>query len=287
MYNGERYLAEALRTHLEQTFGDFELLVGDNASTDATREIVLDFAARDPRIRYLGSDENRGAAWNYNRVFAESRGRYFRWAAHDDLIAPTYLERVLEALENAADTCVLAHTLTVFIDEEGRELGPWDDSFDLSEGRPGFRLARLVRNVIKSNVLFGLMRREALVATRLHGAYPSADWVLLGELALLGTWTIVPERLFFRRVHPAMSRLAHTSLHEVAEWFEPGSGRSAQPEFTRLFLEHLRSAARAPIPVTERVLALASLPPVFVRRHWRTLGRELWEQRARIVSSGR
>lgn len=275
VYNGERYLASALESLLAQTFGDFELLIGDNASTDATREIALAYAARDERIRYLGSNENHGAAWNYNRVFAASRGRYFRWAAYDDLIAPRYLERVVEALEGSPPGCVLAHARTVFIDEDGTEIGPWEDAFDLATGHPALRLARLYRHIVKSNVLFGLVRREVLARTRLHGAFPSADYVLLGELALLGSWVVVPERLFFRRVHPAMSRLAHTRLEDVAEWFEPGSGGRVQPEFTRLFLEQSRSIVRSPIPARDRAAALGLFLPVFVRRFWRRLGDEL------------
>ena len=66
------------------------------------------------------------------------------------------------------------------------------------------------------NALFGLMRRDALNRTRLHGAYPSSDYVLLAELALLGRFLYVPERLFFRRIHPAMSRRANRKLSEVA-----------------------------------------------------------------------
>jgi glycosyltransferase involved in cell wall biosynthesis len=276
VYNGERYLREALESLLAQTYTDFELVVGDNGSTDATRDIALEAANRDSRVHYLPSDENRGAAWNYNRVFHETGGRYFRWAAYDDLVAPTYLERLVEAMDAAPTLTVLAQTQTLFIDEDGNEVGPWDDRFDLSSQRAWNRLAQLVRHLVKSNVLFGLMRRSALERTRMHGAYPSADYVLLSELALLGTWVVVPERLFLRRVHPGMSRLANRRLEDVAEWFEPGTGEEARPEFLRLFSEHLRSIASSPLGWGERSKAFAAFLPVWFVRHRRGMARELW-----------
>jgi glycosyltransferase involved in cell wall biosynthesis len=278
VYNGERYLRPSLDALLSQTFADFELVIGDNGSTDATRDISQEAATQDARVRYLPSDENRGAAWNYNRVFHATSGHYFRWAAHDDLVAPTHLERLVETLDDTSPATVLAQSLTTFIDEHGNEIGPWDDGFDLSSDRASNRLGQLVRHLLKSNVLFGLVRRSALERTRLHGAYPSADYVLLAELALVGRFAVVPERLFFRRVHPGMSRIGHKSLAEVAEWFEPGTGEEARPEFLRLFAEHVRAIVRSPLDTRERARAFRVFLPIWFARHKRAMADELWGQ---------
>jgi len=283
VYNGERYLQEAFDSLLGQTYVDFELLVGDNASTDGSAEICREAAARDPRVRFLPSEVNGGAAWNYNRVFHGSGGRFFRWAAYDDLVAPTYLERLVEALEAAPPSTVLVQSLTTFIDEDGKESGLWDEGFDLSGSRPSARLAQLVRHLIKANVFYGLVRRSAMEQTRLHGAYPSADYVLLAELALLGSFGIVPERLFLRRVHPQMSRLAHTNLSDVAEWFEPGTGGRVRPESLRLFAEHLRAIARTPLPAGERARTLALFLPAWLARYRGKMAREARDTAAGLV----
>src|SRR3982751_485615 len=92
VYNGELHLALALDSILAQTYGDFEIVISDNGSTDGTESICRRYAAADPRIRYERNETNRGAAWNYNHVFELSRGEYFKWMAHDDLIEPNYLE---------------------------------------------------------------------------------------------------------------------------------------------------------------------------------------------------
>ena len=87
VYNGARYLAQAVESLLGQTFTDFQLLLCDNASTDATADICRDFVRRDRRVRHLQSDRNRGAAWNFNRAFRHADSPYFKWACCDDLYA--------------------------------------------------------------------------------------------------------------------------------------------------------------------------------------------------------
>jgi glycosyltransferase involved in cell wall biosynthesis len=85
VYNGERFIREALDSILEQTFTDFELIISDNASTDGTDAICCDYATRDSRIRYLRQNENKGALFNFEFVLNEARGSFFKWAAVDDL----------------------------------------------------------------------------------------------------------------------------------------------------------------------------------------------------------
>jgi glycosyltransferase involved in cell wall biosynthesis len=92
VYNGERFLAQAIESVLAQTFSDFELVICDNASTDGTRDIAEAYAARDERIFYHPGLQNQGAARNYNRAFSLSHGEYFKWLAADDMIEPRYLE---------------------------------------------------------------------------------------------------------------------------------------------------------------------------------------------------
>ena len=84
VYNGERYLREAVDSVLGQTYVNLELVISDNASTDATEAICREYAARDPRVRYHRAERNRGAVWNFNRAFELARGEFFMWQAFDD-----------------------------------------------------------------------------------------------------------------------------------------------------------------------------------------------------------
>mgnify|MGYP001770939747 CR=1 FL=1 len=274
VFDGERYLALALDSLLSQTFTDFELIISDNGSRDGTEEICRAYARHDERVRYHRCVDNQGAAWNFNRVFHLSRGRDFRWAAYDDLCAPTHLERLVEALEERPPSVVLCYTACRLIDETGAVVEDYEDRLDLRDRRPGLRLVRLIQNLRYANPAYGLIRRDALSRTRLLGSYPSADLVLLGELALLGEFYEIPERLFFRRVHPQMSTRAHATAREVLAWFDPSQGRGRPTVAWRLLLEYSRAAWRAPIPWPERVEALGRLLPVQLRASHRQLLRE-------------
>ena len=121
VYNGERYLQQAIDSLLAQTFSDFELILLDNASTDGTRAICEAAAARDPRVRYLREPVNTGGIRNHNRTVELSRGEYFKWAAHDDIYAETFVEMCVAHLDSSPAT-VIAFTQSEFIDEHGRRM---------------------------------------------------------------------------------------------------------------------------------------------------------------------
>lgn len=91
VYNGAQYIREALDSLLAQTFTDFELIISDNASTDATQSICEEYARRDPRVSYVRQAENKGAVANFRFVLDRARADLFMWAAYDDLWAPNYL----------------------------------------------------------------------------------------------------------------------------------------------------------------------------------------------------
>ena len=99
VYNGERFLRPAIESVLAQTDTDFELIISDNASTDATSEICRAYAARDPRIRYVRNATNIGAVRNFNRAFQLSTAEYYKLANADDVCAPTLMERCAAVLD--------------------------------------------------------------------------------------------------------------------------------------------------------------------------------------------
>lgn len=266
VYNGERFLREALDSIVGQTFGDFVLVVSDNASTDATPEIVAEYAARDERVVLLRSEENHGAAWNFNHVVEQCRTPFFKWAAADDVLAPTCVERCLLALREAPPSVVLCYPQTRWIDAEGKLGRITVDPLTTSADAPAHRrLARVVANAVYGNVAYAVMRVDALRRTRLHGNYPSADMVLLAELALVGAFLEVPEPLFYRRDHEQASRRSNPSPEELSLWYDPNS-RAVRHEFTRLFFEHLAGIRSARLRPAERMLAYVTFLTLWSRR---------------------
>ena len=276
VYNGERFLAEALDSLLGQTFTDFELIISDNASTDATEEICRAFARSDPRIEYRRSPENRGEAWNFNRVLELATGQFFKWAAHDDVCAPTFLERCVETFRSESSAVVLVYPRATAIDEHGAVLWEHWDRLDLREATPHERIKHLVRKPANMGTsIHGLIRTSALRQTRGELPFPGSDYVTLAELALLGEFREIPELLFHRRFHPGMSRRAHATLADLAEWFEPGSSNRVVLEYWTLLFQHLVSIKRAPLGFRERMRCCAVFVPSWTRYWRRQLRREL------------
>src|SRR4030095_8569169 len=184
VYNGERYLPEALDAVLGQTYEDLELIICDNASTDQTGSICRDYAARDSRIRYFRNEINIGPNPNVNRCLELARAPLFRWAAHDDLVAPDHLGACVALLQTTPDAVLCQSHLTV-LDPDGRELGTYDgglaatESADLVE-----RFAALIGSRHLATHLFGVARTDALRRIGGLGEYYGADRATLVGLGL-------------------------------------------------------------------------------------------------------
>lgn len=117
VYNGEAFIADTLRSILTQTYGEFELLVTDNRSTDGTVAIVRSFA--DPRVRLVINETNLGAVGNFNRALAEARGGRVKIVCADDLLGPTCLAEQMAALD-AEPGAVLVCSARRIVDHRGR-----------------------------------------------------------------------------------------------------------------------------------------------------------------------
>lgn len=264
--DGERYLEDAIESIRGQTLEDWELLVSDNASTDRTPEICADYAAQDDRIRVARTERNVGAAPNFNRTWHMSRGTYFRWAAHDDFVAPEYLERCVEVLDTDRSV-VLCHSKVRVVDSDGQFLHDYVQPLRIDSDRPSERFSDLL--LVRNNCyeVFGLIRSEVLARTRLMGNYPVGDRVLLVELTLRGKFHEVPMPLFFSREHDGRSVRRLRTQWERAPWFDPRwEGRITFPEW-RTFGEYVRALNAAPIDARER--ASCSLALLQWLRHYR------------------
>ncbi len=291
VYQGENYLREALDSLLAQTFEDFEIVISDNASTDATFAICQEYAGRDPRIRYHRQNENIGAVKNYNLVFDMARGRYFKWAAHDDVCLPRFLEECLQRLE-ADPPSVVAYTLHEIIDSDGKALALGGDSPDTASTSPSVRMRAILTDKARGEppwAVFGLIRRSALETTRRHGSYTGSDRTLMVELALRGPFVQVDEILFRNREHPERSiRMPDQKriFHRREVWFAPEhAGKVVFPNWRRL--QQLATAvSKAPLTTAERLRCAGVLLAWVASDNWKRLARDLAVAMVMMVRPG-
>lgn len=289
VYNGDQYLEAALKSLLEQDYEDFELIISDNCSDDRTEAICRQYAEQDRRIRYHRNAVNEGAARNYNKVFELARGEFFKWATHDDICRPAFLRRCVETLRGAPPSTVLVYPLADFIDEEGRILRPDTDVLECRYDQAWRRLARVLPRLWMANAVFGLIRSETLRHTRLIDRFIASDFVLLAELAMLGQFWEIPEKLFLRRDHPGGSVQANPGNLAKLAWFDPITRPKRRlmhthfPELIRhgrLTVEYLRSVGRLPLSPGQRLLCFVTVPAVIYGQPIRNVG-GLWKRRVK------
>ena len=274
VYNGGCYIREAIEGLLGQSYENFELIISDNGSTDETMDICEEYARSDSRIRVYHNEENVGAAANYNRVFALSRGKYFKWAAHDDICRAGFLERCLEGFASEGEETVLCYPETVTIDAAGSEQGVYDGNIKVCQPSADGRLGYLLRNLKQCNMVHGLIRSEALRRTELIGNYFASDVVLLSELVLQGKVRRVGGNLFLRRMHPGMSRRAHKSWEEVAKWFDPANKGKVVLPLCNLTVQIMRAIERSGLGAAEKAACWVVVAEDWCGRYWRQMGGE-------------
>lgn len=276
VYNGDNFLEEALDSLLAQTFKDFELVISDNGSTDRTQEICMAYAAKDQRICYYRNEQNRGAGWNFNRVFELSSCEYFKWANHDDLCAPEFLQQCVEVLDRNPSV-VLCYPKTIIINEHGQHIEKYNDCLNLSSSKPHERFKQyhnLVRYGHGCHPFFGVIRANTLKIMSPFGSYPSADLVFLGELTLHGEFYEIPEYFFFKRDHPHRSMRAHRPFKDRLAWFDPA--KKGQLHLTRWkwFFDYLAGIKRAPLSWDEKAHCYLQMVNWFIW-NWVWLAKDL------------
>lgn len=270
VYNGERYVREAIDSILAQTYTDFELIISDNASTDSTAETCQEYAEKDERVRYHRNATNIGGANNENQTFRMSRGKYFRWAAHDDVLAPTLLERCVEVLERDPGV-VLCHSWSIIIDEEGAERERVARASQQSDDPVArFRTIALVRNSLEET--YGVMRSDALARTRLQLNYTNSDRTLMSEMALYGRLHEVPQPLFFKRKHGGNQ---YVDWRTRMAWFDPEHhGRIFFPFWTQ-FRDYLVTIGRSKAPFTVKLRCTGVMLGPWLWLHGKNMAKDI------------
>lgn len=284
VYNGGARFQEMLETLLAQTYTDFSVFISDNCSTDSTPDIARQFAVRDSRVTYSRNATNIGASGNFNRVLEFSEGyEYFKWAAHDDLYKPTFLERCVDVLDNRPDV-VLAHSIVDVVDETDDRLLAKHPFYKLGcmEARvsesgqplwvmgplhlaetsdPAERYREFLNDMIALFPLYGLIRVTALPGITLR-PYFGADRALVGELALKGPFRQIDERLYVNRFHASAARLLPQNQHA----FWSGGKSGLMSAYQQQQIDLLQAPFRAGLPMTDAWRCAAVAVQHFMRR---------------------
>jgi glycosyltransferase involved in cell wall biosynthesis/ADP-heptose:LPS heptosyltransferase/SAM-dependent methyltransferase/predicted O-methyltransferase YrrM len=251
VYNGEKYLRLALDSLLSQDYDNFELIISDNASTDHTADLCLEYHKKDRRIRVYQNDTNNGPGYNFNRVFHLSSGEYFMWAANDDLWDKSYISKCVDMLKENP-SAVMCCTDIQCIDSTGK----FTSHRKLVTFSPNMSATEQVSTLTQWTgwlSIYSLIRTEALRKTRLcFQPMLGGDILLLFELCLLGPFARVPEFLFYYRIFP------EKTMEDIWKSLNPGninipySEQSVKP-YTNLAVEIYKLMINSPLNITSKI----------------------------------
>lgn len=251
VYNGEKYIRQALDSLLAQDYGNFELIISDNASTDGTHEICREYLAKDSRIKYFRNEKNMGAAWNFERVFRLSQGKYFMWAAHDDLWAPNYVSECVRVLEQSPEAVLCCSALR-FIDANGDLIPKEHPNLD-TRGMTLFGRVRALLLQPDWFAIYGLMRSEALNKVNVGRREWGADVLLQLELLMLGDFVCAYTTVFYYRILGKSAKDQDVAI-------EPSrASKPLQRPFTGLVLNLMKTVLCSELTLLEKAICLVEI----------------------------
>lgn len=278
VYNAAGTLKRAIESLLGQDYQNIELVISDNASNDETEAISREYAAIDKRVLYHRSALNMGAIWNFNRVFELSTGKYFVWAAHDDMRAKSFITKCVERLEANHDA-VLCQAHTEF-KVEGNDKVFMIATLDTIEGIKSIpERYSMVYKTLPAIAIYGLMRADAVSKTLLWQKHVATDVAFIQELCLYGEFTQVPEVLFTYLNREKWN----TVQQDYAFFFAGGKKPVYYLPFLVLAFAHVRRVLRSHLSTVSKV----SLISIIVREEVKTILIKLCLRIASIMNNGK
>ena len=268
-YNGSRFIAQSIESLLAQDYPNWLLIISDNASTDDTGSIARSYAARSDRIRYDRSPTNVGISANFNRALKLAEGRYFMWAADHDLWGPSLVSRCVAALE-ANPAAVLAYPGSLLIDENDAPIEEMADQIDLDQASALARYKRLIWRLAIGNLVYGVARRDALLATPGFTDVHGMDHALAAALVLQGPVLRVEGHLYLRRRNRPVESAAEHRLRALSDIDAATAATRASVSTGRLYRPlrdlHVRILRRSRLSAPEKLDAIVATYDCFAQR---------------------
>lgn len=209
-YNYARYLPERIESVLGQTFQDFEVIILDDCSTDNSREMIERYSSNPKIARIIFNEKNSGSPFvQWDKGLTAARGKYAWIAEADDLAEPTFLERLVKAI-NADSDVVVACSLSYIIDENGvitdkTGFDTFDSarSIEVYNGVDYIRHKMFVGNGVynASMALFSIEAWRNMSSRRYRKMRYCGDWLFWVELMRQGSIAVVREKLNMFRKH--------------------------------------------------------------------------------------
>ncbi len=206
LYNGEHYVQQAIRSVIEQTYANWELIVLNDGSTDNSEQIVLAF--QDERIRYEKNTENKGIVYTRNRLFELAKGDYFAILDCDDIAHRERIAKQVAYLQQNPK-CVFCGSWTTKINEAGTRIGKMQPPV----ADENIRINQLFQSSFLQSTV--MLRAEAMQNMQYNADFPVAeDFDLWERLLQKGVGHNLPEFLVEYRWYEGNTSTTKEALME-------------------------------------------------------------------------
>ena len=271
VYNGAATVGAAIESVLAQTWPEIAITLIDDGSTDGTLEVLREYARCHPAIRIKRNRCNGGAIANFQRAFWFGDSDFVMPKSGDDVIAPDFVERLMELLLDHP-YCAMAHAAGLIFrgTDQVQEIYPPEHRL-LAVGEPSARARHVMKCYTSSPGFWGIYRRDAV--DRLSPIRYRAGWdhVLLAELALYGEIRHVPAPLYWRRDggKPVgqLARAATAQARTGLPLDDPLAEQRWRTPLITTAYAHVEMFAESRLPGPERGAMMAAVPPIF-RSRW-------------------
>ena len=254
VYNGENHgLRECLESILEQDYANIEVIISDNASTDHTAQLCLEFAAKDHRIRFYQHETNLGAVKNFYRVLHLCTTPFFKWADHGDTLKPAYISSCMKRMVND-DAIVLCYPRTLMVHENGTtEIA--NDHVNAVDDSPVDRYLHVISELCYCNAAYGLMRTSMIREIRIGDQEcKGADGVILAEIALRGKIAQIDDVLYVTKRDKKWSLGIEEQTARICRMNTPNDmNRGITFPFCRMVGEYLQTVRFSSLSESDKV----------------------------------
>lgn len=264
VFNEAPFLRETLEALIKQDYPNIELIISNNASTDATAQICREYAEKYEWIQYHCFEVNEGLAKNSSYVLEMATGKYFMWAAGHDLWSSNYVSACVNLLESHPKA-MIAYGCSNWIDGQSK---PFACEFGWSDTR-GMNVVARYFTILWGNMhpILGVIRTEALLACPIINTV-GADLIVLSHLILKGDFVHAVEAVWSRREFRS-----ENSYEDKLNRYKNNDYRLATTIVNRLFplirlpIELIKAVICSNQPLSARLLILFLLLPSFPIRY--------------------
>lgn len=246
-YNQEALVTEAIESILAQDYSDWELIIGDDCSTDNTYEIIKDYQRMNPdKIKSFRNSSNLGITKNFNKILSKCAGKYISFFAGDDIYLPNKLSNQVALMESNSNSILSYHDIEVFNSESGDIIKYWNSGSNGNKPVTG-NSKEVAKALVKEGTKFMaalsvMVKRDAIPENGHDERIPVAsDWLLWIEICAQNDGEII----FLNNVYARYRRHSNNITNKAKSFREDYFVTLAIVEYRYHFLTHLAQRKRA------------------------------------------